>query len=64
VAEAQAAGKPIAHHVTHLLLHGVLHLLGSDHVVKAEAVTMETLEIKILAQLGIPNPYQTQYNHA
>jgi probable rRNA maturation factor len=49
----------LADHLTHLLVHGYLHLLGHDHEVEAEAEIMEGLEIKALASLGIPNPYGT-----
>jgi probable rRNA maturation factor len=57
VAEAAAAAKPLAHHFAHLILHGLLHLLGHDHETEAEAAVMEAIEIQLLAQLGIPNPY-------
>ncbi|HEY3908835.1 MAG TPA: rRNA maturation RNase YbeY [Stellaceae bacterium] len=56
--EAAAQGKPLADHLSHLVVHGVLHLLGCDHVTEAEAVAMETLEMKILASLGVPDPYR------
>lgn len=47
------------HHFTHLVVHGVLHLLGYDHEISEEdAEVMEQLEIEILAKLGIDNPYQ------
>jgi probable rRNA maturation factor len=55
--EALAAGKPIAAHAAHLAVHGVLHLLGYDHVHASEARIMEPLEIEILSELGIPDPY-------
>ena len=56
--EALAQGKPLADHVTHLVVHGVLHLLGFDHEDDDEAAEMEGLEVRILAQLGIPDPYE------
>lgn len=55
--EADAAGKPFDHHLTHLLVHGVLHLLGFDHISDPDAALMEGLETRILARLGIPDPY-------
>lgn len=55
--EAQAQGKPLAHHLQHLVAHGVLHLLGYDHVSEAQAEEMEGLERAVLAGLGIPDPY-------
>jgi probable rRNA maturation factor len=57
--DAEAQGISLADHLTHLLVHGYLHLLGHDHEVEAEAEIMEGLEIKALASLGIPNPYGT-----
>jgi probable rRNA maturation factor len=56
-AEAAAQAKPLAHHLRHLVVHGVLHLLGWDHVDPAEAARMETLETRILAGLGVADPY-------
>lgn len=56
--EAEAQGKPLADHLSHLVVHGVLHLLGYDHVTEAEAVAMEALETTILARLGVPDPYR------
>ena len=56
-AEALAGGKPMADHVTHLLVHGILHLLGYDHVRDADGDLMEALEARILAQLGLRDPY-------
>jgi probable rRNA maturation factor len=56
--EAQDQGKPFADHVTHLLVHGVLHLLGYDHIRDADATVMERLEVEILGKLGLPDPYR------
>jgi probable rRNA maturation factor len=55
--EAQAEAKPFQHHVSHLLIHGCLHLLGYDHRSPTDAGVMEGLERDVLAQLGIPDPY-------
>jgi probable rRNA maturation factor len=55
--EAAAQGKPFADHLMHLVVHGVLHLLGYDHDRSAAARRMETLEIRILASFGIADPY-------
>lgn len=55
--EAAEQGKPLAHHLQHLVAHGVLHLLGYDHLTEAEAEEMEALERRILAGLGVPDPY-------
>lgn len=55
--EAQEQGKPLAHHLQHLVAHGVLHLLGYDHETDAQADEMEGLERAVLAGLGIPDPY-------
>lgn len=59
--EAQIQGKPLEAHWAHLLLHGLLHLLGYDHETPAEASIMETLEQDLLTQLGYPNPYADEY---
>ncbi len=56
-AEAEAEHKPFANHLSHLAVHGFLHLLGYDHETDAEAEEMEGLEREILARLGIPDPY-------
>jgi probable rRNA maturation factor len=55
--EAEAEGKPIADHLSHLVIHGLLHLLGQDHETDADADRMEALEIAALARLGIADPY-------
>ncbi len=55
--EATEQGKPLRDHFAHLTIHGVLHLLGYDHENPADAQRMETLEIRILAALGIADPY-------
>lgn len=57
-AEAEAQDKPMADHVTHLLVHAILHLAGYDHEADADAETMEDAERSILARLGIPDPYR------
>lgn len=56
--EAKDQDIPFDDHLTHLLLHGSLHLMGHDHETEAEAEAMESLEISLLAQLNIKNPYQ------
>lgn len=56
--EAAAAGIPTAHHLSHLVVHGVLHLLGFDHERDDDADIMEAREVVALAALDIPNPYQ------
>jgi probable rRNA maturation factor len=55
--EAKEQKRPEADHWAHLTIHGVLHLLGYDHEQPDDALVMETLETKILANLGIPDPY-------
>jgi probable rRNA maturation factor len=57
IREASAEGKSPEAHLTHLTVHGVLHLLGFDHGSERGAEKMENLETKILARLGFPDPY-------
>ena len=56
-AEARAQGKPFADHLSHLVIHGILHLMGHDHEADDEAEAMEAKERTLLAALGIPDPY-------
>ncbi|MGY6709077.1 MAG: rRNA maturation RNase YbeY [Rhizobiaceae bacterium] len=56
-AEAALDGKPFEHHLSHLIVHGLLHLLGHDHEDDEEAEAMEALERRVLARLAIPDPY-------
>jgi probable rRNA maturation factor len=56
--EAAEQGKPVADHVAHLLVHGILHLCDWDHETADEAEAMEALEVELLARLGIPDPYR------
>ncbi|WP_417583468.1 rRNA maturation RNase YbeY [Nitrincola sp.] len=55
--EAQEQQKSPEAHWAHMVIHGVLHLIGFDHINDDEAETMEALEVSLLAQLDIPNPY-------
>jgi probable rRNA maturation factor len=55
--EAEEQGKTPMDHATHLLVHGMLHLIGYDHDTDEDAVEMETLETKMLHTLAIPDPY-------
>lgn len=57
VAEAEQQGKTVGDHLSHLVVHGVLHLLGHDHEDDAEAETMEAKERAILSTLGVADPY-------
>ncbi|HEY3917389.1 MAG TPA: rRNA maturation RNase YbeY [Stellaceae bacterium] len=59
-AEAKAQGKSLADHLRHLVIHGVLHLLGYDHLAGAPARRMEALETRILAVLGVADPYRAR----
>ena len=58
--EAQEQAKIERNHWAHMVIHGCLHLLGYDHIKDDEAVQMEALEIKLLASIDIPNPYETE----
>ena len=55
--EAELEGKPVENHITHLVIHGLMHLLGYDHETDDEAEEMEALERGALARLAIPDPY-------
>jgi probable rRNA maturation factor len=55
--EAAEQNKPLSDHLRHLVVHGVLHLLGFDHEGEAEAVAMEARETELLTGLGVPDPY-------
>ncbi len=55
--EAAESSKPIEAHLTHLIIHGVLHLLGYDHLTEGDASLMEGIEVEILGNLGLDNPY-------
>jgi probable rRNA maturation factor len=56
--EAAEKGIPLADHATHLIVHGVLHLLGYDHMTENDATEMEAMERDALASLGLADPYQ------
>lgn len=58
--EAAEQGKPLPDHAAHLMIHGLLHLLGHDHETEAEAAAMERLETEILKGMGIPAPYERE----
>ena len=57
--EAEAIGIPFKNHLQHLVVHGLLHLLGFNHESDEDAQIMEAIEVCVLARLGIPNPYKT-----
>lgn len=59
-AEARAQGKPLDHHLAHLVIHGVLHAQGFDHEDETEAQAMEGLETALLRRLRIPDPYAAE----
>jgi probable rRNA maturation factor len=56
--EAHRQGKPLRHHLSHLVVHGILHLLGDDHETARDALIMESRERQILARLGVADPYR------
>jgi probable rRNA maturation factor len=58
--ECADEGKDFLHHLTHLAVHGFLHLMGYDHETDSEADAMERLETQVLARLNIPDPYETR----
>ncbi len=60
--EALEQDKPFTHHFSHMVVHGLLHLLGYDHMNETDAETMETIERHILALLHIPDPYNILVN--
>lgn len=62
-AEARNQGKPLADHLRHLVIHGVLHLMGWDHETDDEAEAMEALERGLLAALGVADPYRAEVGH-
>lgn len=57
--EAAAAGRRVPHHLSHLVVHGALHLLGFDHHHPGEARRMEMAESRLLHRLGVPNPWKS-----
>lgn len=59
--EAADLGRPFSDHVCHLVVHGLLHLLGYDHIRDADATLMEQLEREILGNLGLPDPYRNDW---
>ena len=58
--EARIQKKQFKNHITHLVIHGFLHLAGYDHMTDKEADTMESLEILIMQKMHLPNPYENQ----
>jgi probable rRNA maturation factor len=61
--ESVELNKPLEAHWAHIIIHGVLHLLGYDHIENNDAEVMQSLEIKLLAQLGFANPYEIEDNN-
>lgn len=62
-AEAAAAGKDLGDHLRHLIVHGILHVLGYDHQTEGDAAAMERLEATILACFGVSDPYASAAEH-
>lgn len=62
--EAREQNKPLKAHWAHMVIHGILHLQGFDHITDEEASVMEELEIRLLAQLGFSNPYEAEETEA
>ncbi|MDR3449868.1 MAG: rRNA maturation RNase YbeY [Alphaproteobacteria bacterium] len=60
VAESKKEHKILINHVTHLVIHGLLHLFGYDHIIDKEADTMEKMETTIMQSLGLPAPYDSK----
>ncbi|MEX0302090.1 MAG: rRNA maturation RNase YbeY [Leisingera sp.] len=58
--EAAEAGKPLTDHTRHLIVHGLLHLLGYDHIRDHDAALMEGIEVLLLGKMGIANPYMSE----
>ena len=56
--EARAAGRPVLAHLSHLVAHGVLHLVGHDHLRAGEARRMERAEARVMRRLALPNPWR------
>jgi probable rRNA maturation factor len=62
-AESREQNKPLMAHWAHIIIHGVLHLLGYDHIQDNDAEIMQAVEIKLLAKIGFSNPYHLEDNH-
>jgi probable rRNA maturation factor len=62
--EAREQNKPLNAHWAHMVIHGILHLQGFDHITDEDASVMEELEIRLLAQLGFSNPYEAEETEA
>lgn len=58
--ESQDLKTPLIAHWAHIVIHGVLHLLGYDHIIESDAEIMRTIEINLLNKLGFDNPYKTE----